>query len=74
MEVDNVRLRVLVGFVFDERLNGLHAGEGFHSEFTVESASESLVGLILFLCSMPDYIFSRCHLYQLSTSLNLPFH
>lgn len=59
VEVDNVRLRVLVGFVFDKRLNGLHVWKGFHSEFTVESASEGLVDLVLLLCTVPHCILSQ---------------
>jgi len=75
MKVDNVRLGVLVGFVFDERLDGLQVREGFHSEFAVKSASEGLVDLVFFLCSMPHYVLSKDHLYyQLSTSHDLPFH
>lgn len=73
VEVDNVRLGVLVGFVFDERLNGLDVRESFHSKFTVKSASKGLIDLVFLLCSMPHYTLSQLS-PLLSTSADLPFH
>lgn len=39
VEVDDMRLRMLVGLVLDEVVDGRHMGEGFHSELAVEAAT-----------------------------------
>jgi hypothetical protein len=54
VEVEDVRLRVFVGFVLNEMVNRRHVRESLHSKFTVEAASKSIKDLVLLLRSVPD--------------------
>jgi hypothetical protein len=54
VEVQNVRLRVLVFLVFDKVLNGGHMGECLHTEFTVEPTTQGVEDLVFLLCTVPD--------------------
>ena len=51
-----MRLRMLVCLVLDKVVYRGHVRKRLHAEFTVEAASDGGEDLVLFLCSMPDYV------------------
>ena len=55
MEIEHVRLGILVFLILHEVVNRRKVWERLHAEFGVESAPKSIENLILFLRSMPHY-------------------
>lgn len=55
VEVDNVRLRELVLRPFDKVVDGGDMGKRLHAKLAIESPTESIEDLILFLGPMPHY-------------------